>query len=324
MKLLVTGGCGYVGTQLVNQLLSHDHSVTVLDTMWFGNYLRRDEKLRIVKSDIRDINGLDRAGLFDVDVIFHLANIANDPSSEIDPKLTWEVNVLGSKLLVEAGILNGVKRFIYASSGSVYGVKEEENVTEDLDLDPISDYNKTKMVSERVLMSYKDDIEVYLLRPATVCGYSPRMRLDLTVNLLTRQAIEDGVITVFGGDQIRPNVHINDMVDSYLAVLDAPTQKINGQIFNVGFKNQSVNELANDVKEVIGSDVKIIHTKSDDNRSYHVSSEKIRDVLNFNTKYTVKDAVSDLKNAFEKKSLINTFNDEFFFNIKRMQSINLK
>ena len=168
MKLLVTGGCGYVGTQLVNELLLNDHSVVVLDTMWFGYYLKRNEKLRIVKSDIRDINDLDSEELFDVDVFFHLANIANDPSSEIDPKLTWEVNVLGSKLLIETGILNGVKRFIYASSGSVYGVKEEENVTEDLDLDPISDYNKTKMVSERVLMSYKDDIEVYLLRPATV------------------------------------------------------------------------------------------------------------------------------------------------------------
>ena len=152
MKLLVTGGCGYVGTQLVKELLLNDHSVVVLDTMWFGNYLKSNEKLRIVKSDIRHINDLDSEELFDVDVIFHLANISNDPSSEIDPKLTWEVNVLASKLLVEAGILNGVKRFIYASSGSVYGVKDEENVTEDLDLDPISDYNKTKMVSERVLM----------------------------------------------------------------------------------------------------------------------------------------------------------------------------
>ena len=191
-------------------------------------------------------------------------------------------------------------------------------------LEPLTDYSKFKGECEKILNSYKsDNFTTTTIRPSTVCGYAKRQRLDLVVNILTNHAFHNKEITVFGGDQLRPNVHINDMVDSYFAVLDAPSKKINGEVFNVGFKNQSVNELAKDVKEVIGSDVKIIHTKSDDNRSYHVSSEKIRDVLNFNTKYTVKDAVSDLKNAFEKNLLVNSLQNEKYFNIKRMQSIKL-
>ena len=314
MKLLVTGGCGYVGTQLVKELLLNDHSVVVLDAMWFGNYLKRNEKLRIVKSDIRDINDLDSEELFDVDVIFHLANIANDPSSEIDPKLTWEVNVLGSKLLVEAGILNGVKRFIYASSGSVYGVKEEENVTEDLDLDPISDYNKTKMVSERVLMSYKDDIEVYLLRPATVCGYSPRMRLDLTVNLLTRQAIEDGIITVFGGDQVRPNVHINDMVSVYLHFL---SDDFETGVYNVGFENMSISQIASIVSERVGVNIRV--TESNDPRSYRLNSDKLLST-GFTPNHSVNDAIEEIIMAY-KKNIIQTSDNNY--NVKKMLHLGL-
>jgi nucleoside-diphosphate-sugar epimerase len=192
-------------------------------------------------------------------------------------------------------------------------------------LEPLTDYSKFKGDCERILNSYKsDNFVTTTIRPSTVCGYAKRQRLDLVVNILTNHAFHNREIKVFGGDQLRPNVHIDDMVDSYLAVLDAPIQKINGQIFNVGFKNQSVNELANEVKEIIGNDVKITNTTSDDNRSYHVSSEKIREILGFTTKYTVKNAVLDLKIAFEKKILINTFNNEFFYNIKRMNNINLK
>ena len=207
----------------------------------------------------------------------------------------------------------------------MYGIKKEKNVTEDMKLEPLTDYSKYKGECEKILNSYKSNSFITTtIRPSTVCGYARRQRLDLVVNILTNHAFHNRQIKVFGGEQLRPNIHIEDMVDSYLAVLKAPYDKINGQIFNVGFKNQSVNELANDVKEIIGSDIEIINTKSDDNRSYHVSSEKIKEVLNFSTKFSVKDAVQDLKDAFEKKILLNTFNDELYFNIKRMNSINLR
>ena len=324
-KIFITGGAGYIGSKLVPKLLESGYEVTVLDLMIYGeNVLDDHKKLKKIKGDIRNKNLLEKI-IPGHDVVLHLACISNDPSFELNPSLGKSINYDAFEPLVKVSVESKVNRFIYASSSSVYGIKKEKNITEDMKLEPLTDYSKFKGGCEKILNSYKsDNFTTTTIRPSTVCGYAKRQRLDLVVNILTNHAFHNKEITVFGGDQLRPNVHINDMVDSYLAVLNAPSKKINGEVFNVGFKNQSVNELANDVKEVIGSDVKIIHTKSDDNRSYHVSSEKIRDVLNFNTKYTVKDAVSDLKNAFEKKSLINTFNDEFFFNIKRMQSINLK
>ena len=324
-KIFITGGAGYIGSKLVPKLLESGYEVTVLDLMIYGeNVLDDHKKLKKIKGDIRNKNLLEKI-IPGHDAVLHLACISNDPSFELNPSLGKSINYDSFEPLVKVSVESKVNRFIYASSSSVYGIKKEKNVTEDMKLEPLTDYSKFKGECEKILNSYKsDNFTTTTIRPSTVCGYAKRQRLDLVVNILTNHAFHNKEIKVFGGDQLRPNIHINDMVDSYLAVLDAPSKKINGEVFNVGFKNQSVNELANDVKEVIGSDVKIIHTKSDDNRSYHVSSEKIRDVLNFNTKYTVKDAVSDLKNAFEKKSLINTFNDEFFFNIKRMQSINLK
>ena len=324
-KIFITGGAGYVGSKLVPKLLELGYEVTVLDLMIYGeNVLDDHKKLKKIKGDIRNKNLLEKI-IPGHDVVLHLACISNDPSFELNPSLGKSINYDAFEPLVKVSVESKVNRFIYASSSSVYGIKKEKNITEDMKLEPLTDYSKFKGGCEKILNSYKsDNFTTTTIRPSTVCGYAKRQRLDLVVNILTNHAFHNKEIKVFGGDQLRPNIHINDMVNSFLAVLDAPSKKINGEVFNVGFKNQSVNELANDVKEVIGSDVNIIHTKSDDNRSYHVSSEKIRDVLNFNTKYTVKDAVSDLKNAFEKKSLINTFNDEFFFNIKRMQSINLK
>ena len=324
-KIFITGGAGYVGSKLVPKLLESGYEVTVLDLMIYGeNVLDDHKKLKKIKGDIRNKNLLEKI-IPGHDAVLHLACISNDTSFELNPSLGKSINYDAFEPLVKVSVESKVNRFIYASSSSVYGIKKEKNITEDMKLEPLTDYSKFKGGCEKILNSYKsDNFTTTTIRPSTVCGYAKRQRLDLVVNILTNHAFHNKEITVFGGDQLRPNVHINDMVDSFLAVLDAPSKKISGEVFNVGFKNQSVNELANDVKEAIGSDVKIIHTKSDDNRSYHVSSEKIRDVLNFNTKYTVKDAVSDLKNAFEKKSLINTFNDEFFFNIKRMQSINLK
>jgi len=324
-KIFITGGAGYVGSKLVPKLLKLGYEVTVLDLMIYGeNVLNDHEKLKKLKGDIRNKSLLEKI-IPGHDTVIHLACISNDPSYELNPTLGKSINYDAFEPLVKVSIDSNVNRFVYASSSSVYGIKKEKNVTEDMKLEPLTDYSKFKGECEKILNSYKsENFITTTIRPSTVCGYAKRQRLDLVVNILTNHAFHNRKIKVFGGDQLRPNVHIEDMTDSYLAILAAPTKKINGQIFNVGFRNQSVNELANDVKEVIGSDVKIIYTKSEDNRSYHVSSEKIRDVLNFNTKYTVKDAVLDLKNAFEKKDLLNTFNDEFFFNIKRMQSINLK
>jgi len=324
-KIIITGGAGYVGSKLVPKLLDLDYEVTVLDLMMYGEGVLPDhENLKKIKGDIRDIDLLQKI-IPGNNTIIHLACISNDPSFELNPTLGKSINYDAFEPLVKISIKNGINKFIYASSSSVYGIKKEKNVTEDMKLEPLTDYSRFKGDCERILNSYKsDDFITTTIRPSTVCGYAKRQRLDLVVNILTNHAFHNREIKVFGGDQLRPNVHIDDMVDSYLAVLNAEDGKINGQIFNVGFKNQSVNELANDVKEIIGDDIKIINTKSDDNRSYHVSSEKIKEILDFETKYTVKNAVSDLKSAFEKKLLINTFDDELFFNIKRMNNINLK
>ena len=324
-KIFITGGAGYVGSKLVPKLLDLGHEVTVLDLMIYGEeVLDVNKKLNKITGDIRDVGLLEKA-IPGHDTLIHLACISNDPSFELNPTLGKSINLDAFEPLVKVCVKNNVNKFIYASSSSVYGIKEEKNVTEDMKLEPLTDYSKFKGDCEKILNSYKsDNFITTTIRPSTVCGYARRQRLDLVVNILTNHAFHNREIKVFGGDQLRPNVHIDDMVESYLAVINADSKKINGEIFNVGFKNQSVNELANDVKEIIGSDIKIINTKSDDNRSYHVSSEKIKETLGFETKYTVKDAVLDLKIAFEQKSLLDTFDNEFFFNIKRMNNINLK
>jgi len=324
-KIFITGGAGYVGSKLVPKLLELGYEVTVLDLMIYGeNVLPDHEKLKKIKGDIRDTNLLEK-NLPGHQYLIHLACISNDPSFELNPTLGKSINLDAFEPLVKMSIKSGVNGFIYASSSSVYGIKKEKNVTEDMKLEPLTDYSKFKGDCEKILNSYKSESFVTTtIRPSTVCGYAKRQRLDLVVNILTNHAFYNREIKVFGGDQLRPNVHIDDMANSYLAVLTADPKKINGEIFNVGFKNQSVNELAADVKEIIGDDVKIINTKSDDNRSYHVSSEKIKQVLGFETKYTVKNAVSDLKIAFESNTLTNTFDNELFFNIKRMNNINLK
>ena len=324
-KIFITGGAGYVGSKLVPKLLNLGHEVTVLDLMIYGeDVLPNHENLKKIKGDIRNIDLLEK-NLTNHEVLIHLACISNDPSFELNPSLGKSINLDAFEPLVKLSMKNGVNRFIYASSSSVYGIKKEKNVTEDMSLEPLTDYSKFKGDCEMILNKYKsENFITTTIRPSKVCGYAKRQRLDLVVNILTNHAYHNKEIKVFGGDQLRPNVHIDDMVDSYLTVINAEEHKVNGQIFNVGFKNQSVNELAKDVKEVIGPEVKITNTKSDDNRSYHVSSEKIREVLGFQTQYTVQNAVSDLKDAFEKNILTNTFDDELFFNIKRMNNINLK
>src|SRR5438132_3333622 len=238
MHILITGGCGYVGTKLTEAALARTpHHVTVVDAMWFGNHLAPDPRLTVQAMDVRKIDEIDLAPF---DTIFHLANIANDPSVELNPYSSWEVNVLAGMRLIDRAARQGVKQFIFASSASVYGLKSEPRVTEDLDLYPLSEYNKTKMVAERVVLSYADAMTTTIIRPATVCGYSPRMRLDLVVNLLTMQALTKGVMTVLGGDQTRPNIHIDDIVDLYLFAFD---RRLAG-VYNAGFENLAVRDIA--------------------------------------------------------------------------------
>ena len=324
MKIFITGGAGYVGSKLVPILIENQHEVTVLDLMMYGeNVLDKDSKLSVFKGDIRDTKLLEEI-IPGHDVVIHLACISNDPSFELNPQLGKSINLDAFEPIVNISRKNKVKRFIYASSSSVYGIKKEKNVTEDMSLEPLTDYSKFKGDCEKILNNYKsDDFIVTTIRPSTVCGYAKRQRLDLVVNILTNHAYHNRKIKVFGGDQLRPNVHINDMVASYLTVLDAPIEKINGEIFNVGYRNQTVNELAEDVRTIIGADVKILKTISDDNRSYHVSNEKIKTILGFEPKYTIQDAVKDLKLAFDNKLLPDSFEDKKYFNIKTMNSIKL-
>ena len=322
MKILITGGAGYVGSKLVPKLINLGHDITVLDLMIYGSDVLNDNlKLLKITRDIRDINLLKKT-IPGHDIVIHLACISNDPSFELNPKLGKSINLDAFEPIVKISKESRVNRFIYASSSSVYGLKKEKNVTEDMKLQPLTDCSKFKGDCEKILNNYKsENFITTTIRPSTVCGYAKRQRLDLVVNILTNYAFNKRQIQVFGGDQLRPNIHINDMVKSYLTVINAPDSKINGEIFNVGYKNQTVNELAEDVVSVIGKDIKIIKTKSDDNRSYHVSSQKIKDVLGFETRFTIKDAVRDLKIAFEKKLLPNSFSDEKYFNIKKNANI---
>ena len=267
MNVLVTGGCGYVGTKLTQALLARaDHRVTVLDAMWFGNFLTPDPRLTVLEHDMRQIDAVDLSGF---DTIFHLANIANDPAVDLNPYASWDVNVLATMRLADRAARQGVKQLIFASSGSVYGVTPEPRVTEDTDLRPISEYNKTKMVAERVILSYADSMVTTIIRPATVCGPSPRMRLDLTVNLLTMQALTRGAMTVLGGSQVRPNIHIDDLVDVYLFVFD---RRLAG-VYNAGFENLSVLEIAQRIAARVPADVTIM--PSNDPRSYRQCSDRL-------------------------------------------------
>ena len=307
MNILVTGGCGYKGSVLVPKLLARGYRVRVLDTMWFGNFLEDHKNLSVTKGDVRDI---DQISLDDTDAVIHLSSVANDPCGDLDPKLTWEISALATMQLADKAARCGVKQFIYASSGSVYGIKEEDQVTEDLELKPISEYNKTKMVSERALLSYADKMVIQIIRPATVCGYSPRMRLDVSVNLLTMQALSKGKITVFGGAQVRPNIHIDDITDIYLHLIDHP--EVTG-IFNAGFENISILDIANLVTKYVP--VEIVVTASNDPRSYRVNSDKLL-ATGFKPKKTVEHAVQEIIEKYRSGILKD---EERFYNLKWMQ-----
>jgi len=311
LKILITGGCGYKGHVLIPKLLLRDYEIIAFDLQWFGNYLVPHKNLSVIKGDVRNIESIPLDG---VDCIIHLSSIANDPCGDLNPQLTWEVSALATMQLADKAKRVGIKRFIYASSGSVYGVKEELQVTEELDLKPISEYNKTKMVGERVLLSYQDCMTIQIVRPATVCGYSPRMRLDVAVNLITMQALSKNKITVFGGDQVRPNIHIDDITDLYLHLIDHP--EITG-IYNAGFENISILDIAKRVIQYVPAE--IIVTPSNDPRSYRINSDKLL-ATGFKPKKTIDDAIREIIEKYRAGELKD---ENRFYNLKWMEENNL-
>lgn len=321
MSVMVTGGAGYVGSRLVPKLLEAGHRVRVLDLFLFGdNVLKDHPRLERVKGDLRDRKMLEHASR-DCDAVIHLACISNDPSFELDPNLGKSINYDCFFDLVASAKKNKVRRFVYASSSSVYGIKNEPNVTEDLPLEPLTDYSRYKAMCEEVLLKERcAGFVPLIIRPATICGYSPRLRLDLSVNILTNLAYHNRKITVFGGDQMRPNLHIDDMCDLYLWSLRWPEQKIDGKIYNVGYHNMRIKDIAEMARNEIGPDVAIVTTPTDDHRSYHISSEKIRRELGWEPKHTVQDAIRDLAAAFKAGLVPNAMTDPRYYNIKTMQA----
>jgi nucleoside-diphosphate-sugar epimerase len=318
--VLVTGGAGYVGSNLVPKLLAAGYRVTVLDLCIYGDVLAPHPDLRIVRGDLRNPADVATA-LAGCEAVVHLACISNDPSFDLDPTLGRSINYDCFRPLVRAAKDVGVRRFIYASSSSVYGIKNALDVHEDLALEPLTDYSKYKAMCEDVLAAEREPgFVTVILRPATVCGFAPRLRLDLTVNILTNLAINNGRITVFGGAQLRPNLHVDDMTDLYVMLLEAPDVAVDGKVWNAGYHNLKVMEIAEKVRAEIGPKVEIVVTPSDDHRSYHVSSERIRRDLGFVAQRTVEDAIVDLREAFAAGKVPNAMTDDRYYNIKRMQN----
>ena len=323
------GGAGYCGSLLVPQLLAEGYNVTVYDLLYFGDsFLPKDNpRLKVVPGDIRDVAKLTSV-LQNQDVVLSLACISNDASFELDESLSTTINLDAFEPMVVAAKKAGVKRFVYASSSSVYGVSDKPNVTEDHPLVPLTLYNKYKGLCEPLLLKHTDDRFVgVIFRPATVCGYAPRLRLDLSVNILTNHAVTNNKITVFGGSQLRPNLHVQDYADLCKLLLVAPTEKIANQIFNCGYQNMSIMEIAHMVKKVVEQEfpqkapIDIVTTPTDDNRSYHINSDKIKKTLGFAPKHTIEEAVRDLCRAFRDGKIPNSFSDDRFYNVRTLKKL---
>lgn len=326
-NILITGGAGYVGNVLVPKLLKSGYNITVYDILYFGKETLplSHPNLKVIQGDIRDINRF-KTAVKGIDIVLHLACISNDPSFELDEELSKSVNYDCFEPLVVASKEAGVKRFVYCSSSSVYGVSDEPEVTEETPLVPLTLYNKFKGLCEPLLFKHMSDNFVCVtIRPATICGYSPRTRLDLSVNILTNHAVNKNCITVFGGSQKRPNLHIEDMCDLYELLLTVSSEKIQGQTFNVGYQNHTILEMAHMVKKVVAEEyparpaIEIKVTESNDNRSYHISSKKIKQILGFEAKRSVEDAVRDLCRAFKAGKLPDSFDNHWYFNVRQLQ-----
>ena len=327
--VLITGGAGYVGSLLTPQLLDLGYKVTVYDALFFGDEFlpKTHPNLSIIKGDIRDAAHIGRA-CKGIDTVISLACISNDASFVLDEALSTSINLNAFEPMVIAAKKSGVKLFIYASSSSVYGVSDQPNVTEEHPLIPLTLYNKYKGMCEPLLFKHMDEnFTCVTIRPATVCGYAPRLRLDLSVNILTNHAISNNKIVVFGGEQLRPNLHVQDMCDLYKLLLTVPKEKIAGEIFNAGYENMSIREIANVVKRVVEKEfpekapLTLEVAESSDNRSYHINSDKIKRALGFSPKRNVEDAVIDLCRAFRNGQVQNSMTDDKYFNVKRIQSL---
>lgn len=324
-KILVTGGAGYLGAVLVPKLVRAGHHVRVLDLFLYGDKTMFPEnlvsggKLELVRGDLRDIP-LVRELLRGITTVIHLAGISNDPSSDLDPSLTKAVNIKASEHLIDAARIAGVKRFINASSSSVYGIKDEPDVTEALKLEPLTVYSESKAIIEDYLERNKGTMTTVSVRSATICGYSPRMRLDLTVNILTHHALKKGKISVFGGSQKRPNIHIDDISDLYVQLVEAPTDVINGEKFNACGANHTVQEIAELVRSTVAPDCPIEKVPTDDLRSYHISAEHLRRKLGFTPKRTIADAIRDVANAFGENKFGNP-DDDIYYNVRVMKRV---
>ena len=328
--ILITGGGGYVGSALVPHLLKQGHAVRVFDLFWYGERVFADDNdhpaLQRIKADIRDRQAV-RAAMQGVGAVIHLACISNDPSFELDPKLGKSINLDAFPGLVQAAREAGVRRFIYASSSSVYGIKAEPDVREDTAKTPLTDYSLFKLQCEQMLMEGADDgaMTKIIVRPATVCGYASRMRLDLTVNVLTIHALVNHRIRIFGGAQLRPNLNILDMVRAYELFLDAPHAKVHGIPYNVGFHNYSVEAIAGMVKQTLGDEtIQTEHVPTNDNRSYHINSDRIRESLGFEPHHTVEDAIRSIAEAYRQGLLTEPMTNPLYYNIKRMQQLAIR
>ena len=330
-NILVIGGAGYVGAVLVPKLLDKGYNVRVLDLMLFGeDVLPQHPKLEVIKGDMRDKDVLAAANR-DMDAVIQLACISNDPSFELDPELSKSINFDGIEPTVAMASEFGLQRYVYASTSSVYGVSDAPEVTEDHPLVPLTDYNKYKGLSEPHVLKYKtDDFSPVIIRPATVCGYSPRLRLDLTVNILTAKAVTTKEVTVFGGSQKRPNIHVEDISDLYVELLEMPAAKIAGKTFNAAYQNHTVSELGEMVRRVVEEElpalapIEVTTTESNDLRSYHVSSDKIKRELGWTPQRTVEDAIRDLCHAFVGERIPNSLTDSRYVNVKAVQAKGLR
>ena len=324
-KIFITGGAGYVGSMLATSLAKKGYQVTVLDLFMYEKELFNNiNQIKSVKGDIRDLKLLQKV-LPGHDILIHLACISNDPSFELNPTLGKSINLDSFEPLVKLSLKNNIQKFIYASSSSVYGISDEKNVHENIELKPLTDYSKYKADCEKILLKYSsENFCTTIIRPATVCGYSIRQRLDVVVNILTNIAYHKREITVFGGKQLRPNIHIDDMVNLYELMINTEKNLINKKTYNVGYDNYPVLEIATKVKELLGNDIKLKLVPTNDNRSYHISSKKIKDEIGFYPKKNIEDAIHDLKTAFEKKLIINSLDDPKYFNIEMMKKVNLK
>lgn len=326
MNILITGGAGYVGAVLVPKLLENGYHVTVLDWYIYGeNVLQHHPHLTQIKGDIRNIK-LVKQALQNIDAVLHLACISNDPSFDLNPSLGKSVNYDATIQLVDLAISHGVSRIVYVSSSSVYGVKRESEVTEELSLAPLTDYSKYKAMCEKYLLQKNGQgFSVLIIRPATVCGYSPRLRLDLTVNMLTMQALVNRKISVFGGSQYRPNIHIADITNLYVNALKYPDEKIAGNVYNAGYQNLTLLEIARLIKKALQDpEIQIETSPTDDLRSYRISSQKIKKELGFEPSLTIKDAVLDLQQAYHEGKIPHAFSNDLYYNLKTLKRTNVQ